>query len=86
MGFREKMHAFDQHVGGEQQIVGRAARAVNRAVVADAEDYRGSTRNRRRFPEPFGNCSLILQPSPGFPHPLPCYNCLFPGHSHVAEY
>ena len=32
-----EMHAFDQHVGGEEQVFGGAARAADGAIVADAE-------------------------------------------------
>ncbi len=42
---RQEMHAFDQHIAGEEQIVGRTARPVDGAVVADAEDEGRAGRN-----------------------------------------
>jgi hypothetical protein len=38
------MHVLDQQVGGEQEIFAAAARAVDGAVVADAQHQGGSGR------------------------------------------
>jgi hypothetical protein len=41
------MHAFDQHIGGEQQVIGGTARAEYRAIVADPQHDSGAARDTR---------------------------------------
>jgi hypothetical protein len=55
------MHALNEHVAGEQQIVGRAARAVNRAVVADRQYYGRSRRYFHGLSEALGDCPFVAQ-------------------------
>src|SRR5712691_3362764 len=54
MRFAAEVRIFHQQVGGKQQIPGCAARAVNSAIVADAQLDPGSWRQRHSGPNPLG--------------------------------
>jgi hypothetical protein len=49
VGFAAKMHVFDQHVSGEDEFLGPAARTINGAIVADAKSH---ARGARFGPDP----------------------------------
>ena len=44
MGVAPEMHILDQHIGGEEQVLGGPRRTENGAVVADAEHCAGAWR------------------------------------------
>jgi hypothetical protein len=56
-----KMHVLDQHVGGKEQILAAAARAVDGAIVADSQ-------HQRR------NCGIEAGPSTDTPHQIDLAN------------
>jgi hypothetical protein len=49
-----KVNVFDQHVRGEQQVLGRAAGAENGAIIADSyHDGTAAGLRGRHFPNAF---------------------------------
>ena len=52
VGFAPEMHVFHQQIRGEQQILARAARAEDGAIVADAEDHAGAGGKTRPAADP----------------------------------
>jgi hypothetical protein len=51
VGRGPKMHAFEQQVRGEEQVVARAGRAVDGAVIADPEDQLTARRKLHAAPD-----------------------------------
>ena len=52
MRFKSEMDALDRKIGGKQQVIGGAARAVDRAVIANACNNGGSGRESRAASQP----------------------------------
>ena len=53
-----EVRAFNQQVGGEQQVFARAARAIDGAIVADPHHQPAA---RRQPPNPLGELPLVIR-------------------------
>ena len=59
--FTDEMNIFNDQIAGEKQVFGRAARAIDCAVVADSKSDRGSGWDARRLPQLLGDRTFVEQ-------------------------